>query len=166
MTHMLKELGRSWKLEFEHLKSFARRASMHTVSTIDSPQQTKLSDALGKPSGQFVRLTPELANEASQKAGLLSLVQHETAVLALWSTGKAGRHRRAQRRLLSCGEWLNKCSRGNRLCSRRRNTCTTRRGHSGKMPLRDLKIVRMYSTGISLSKVVSASPEWRIATFG
>jgi hypothetical protein len=77
----LEESSRSRDLELEQLKS-----STQTVSTVDfgadCPERSKLNDAVGELSAEVARLTADLADEARQKARLLSLVQRQSAALA------------------------------------------------------------------------------------
>jgi hypothetical protein len=72
----LEELGRSRELELEHLK-----ASTRTVSTIDfaptSLEHARLSSAIVSLSSKVARLSSDLADEADQKACLLSLAIFE-----------------------------------------------------------------------------------------
>jgi hypothetical protein len=77
----LEEAIQSLSLELEQLKTSGLPASTLDLE-VEPSERTKFHDAIGGLSAELARLTSDLADEASQKAQLLSLVQRQAMALA------------------------------------------------------------------------------------
>jgi hypothetical protein len=76
----LEAANRSRELELEQLKTATRTLSAGDLE-VEPAERAKFNDAITELSAEVARLTSDLADEASQKAKLLSLVQRQNAAL-------------------------------------------------------------------------------------